>query len=47
MDTTAKINDAMIDSLLGNAKTQEDLFGPDGILKQLSKRFIERLLKLR
>jgi len=35
----------MIDELLGNAKTQEDLFGRDGILKQLSKQLMERLLE--
>ena len=39
------ISDEMIDSMLGGAKTQDDLFGPDGIVKQISKRFMERLLK--
>ncbi len=39
-----EINDDMLDSLIGNAKTQDDLFGPDGILKTLSKRLMERML---
>jgi putative transposase len=40
------INDEMLDELLGNAKTQDDLFGKDGILKQLSKQLMERLLEM-
>ena len=39
------ISDEMIDELLGNAKTQDDLFGKDGLMKQISKRFMERLLE--
>ena len=39
-----EINDDMLDSLIGNAKTQDDLFGPDGIIKALSKRLMERML---
>lgn len=39
------ISDEMIDQLLGTAKTQEDLFGQDGIVKQITKRFMERLLQ--
>jgi len=41
------ISDEAIDELLGNTniKTQDDLFGKDGILKQLSKRLMERLLE--
>lgn len=39
------ISDEMIDQMLGNAKTQDDLFGADGIVKQISKRFMERLLQ--
>lgn len=39
------ISDEMLDNILGNAKTQDDLFGPDGIVKQISKRFMERLLE--
>jgi putative transposase len=39
------ISDEMIDEILGNAKTQDDLFGKEGIMKQISKRFIERLLE--
>ena len=40
-----EINDEMLDSLIGNAKTQDDLFGPDGIVKTLSKRLMERMLE--
>jgi putative transposase len=40
------INNEMLDELLGNAKTQDDLFGKDGILKQLSKQLMERLLDM-
>ena len=40
------IREEMLDELLGAARTQEDLFGKDGLLKQLSKRFMERLLEL-
>ena len=40
------INDEMLDELLGNAKTQDDLFGKDGLLKQLSKQLMERLLEM-
>jgi putative transposase len=40
------IRDEMLDELLGSAKTQDDLFGKDGIVKQISKRFMERLLEM-
>ena len=41
------IRDEILDELLGSReiKTQDDLFGQDGILKQLSKRLMERLLE--
>jgi putative transposase len=39
------IREEMLDELLGNAKTQDDLFGKDGILKQLSKQLMERVLE--
>jgi len=31
---TTNISDDMLDALLGNAKTQNDLFGQDGLLKR-------------
>ena len=40
------ISDEMLDELLGSAKTEDDLFGKDGIVKQISKRFMERLLEM-
>ena len=36
----------MLDELLGDAKTQDDLFGKDWLIKQISKRFMERLLEM-
>lgn len=41
------IREELIDELLGSkeVKTQDDLFGKDGLLKQLSKRLMERLLE--
>lgn len=41
------IREEVIDELLGSrdVKTQDDLFGKDGILKQLSKQLMERLLE--
>lgn len=40
------ISNEILDELLGNAKTQDDLFGKDGIIKQISARFMERLLEM-
>lgn len=40
------ISNEMLDELLGSAKTQDDLFGKDGIIKQISARFMERLLEM-
>jgi len=37
------ITNDMLDELIGNAKTQEDVFGKDGLLKTLSKRLLERI----
>jgi putative transposase len=41
------IRDEIIDELLGSKeiKTQDDLFGQEGLLKQLSKQLMERLLE--
>jgi putative transposase len=40
------ISNEILDELLGGAKTQDDLFGKDGVIKQISKRFMERLLEM-
>src|SRR6185312_2403456 len=45
-DKRMNLSDAMIDQLLGETKTQDDLFGKDGLIKQISKRFMERLLEM-
>ena len=39
------ITNDILDELIGNAKTQEDLFGKDGVLKTLSKQLVERMLQ--
>ena len=39
------IRDELLDELLGDKKTAEDLFGQEGLLKNLSKRLMERLLE--
>ena len=40
-----KISDKVLDELLGDTKTEEDLFGKNGLIKTLSKRLIERILE--
>jgi putative transposase len=45
MAEQAEVRDEIIDELLGSAKTSEDLFGKEGLLKNLSKRLMERLLE--
>jgi putative transposase len=45
MATQETVRDEIIDELLGNTKNAEDLFGKDGLLKNLSKRLMERLLE--
>lgn len=39
------ISDKVLDELLGDAKTQEDIFGKEGLIKTLSKRLVERALE--
>jgi putative transposase len=39
------ISNKMLDELIGDATTQEDVFGKDGLLKVLAKRLIERMLE--
>ena len=38
------VTNDILDELIGNAKTQEDLFGNEGVIKDLSKKLIERVL---
>lgn len=40
-----KISDEILDNLIGDAKTEKDLFGKGGLIKTLSKRLIERMLE--
>lgn len=39
------VRDEIIDELLGSTKSAEDLFGQEGLLKNLTKRLMERLLE--
>ena len=39
------ITNDILDELLGNAKTGNDLFGKDGVLKDLSRQLVERMLQ--
>jgi transposase-like protein len=39
------LSDEILDQLIGNAKTQEDVFGKNGIMKMVSKRLIERMMQ--
>jgi len=39
------ISNDIIDQLIGQAKTEEDVFGKEGLLKQLTKQIIERILE--
>ena len=45
MAARVSLNDEILDELLGDSKSAEDLFGKDGLLKSLSKRLMERLLE--
>ena len=38
------IRDELITELLGEAKSSDDVFGPDGLLKELKKRLLETML---
>jgi hypothetical protein len=40
MEEPVKLSDDLIDGLLGNTKTPEDLFGKEGLLKNLTKRLM-------
>ena len=40
-----KRRDELLDELLGGAKTQEEIFGPNGVIKRLMGALVERALK--
>lgn len=40
-----KISDELLDELIGESKTANDIFGKDGLVKSISKRLIERMLE--
>lgn len=40
-----QLSNAMVDQLLDGCETADDLFGPEGLLKALSKRLLERMLE--
>ena len=39
------ISDKILDELIGDAKTADEVFGKDGLVKALSKRLVERMLE--
>ena len=39
------ISDELLDELIGDAKTEKDVFGKGGLIKMLSKRLVERILE--
>lgn len=39
------ISDKVLDELIGSSKTEKDVFGKGGLIKNLSKRIIERMLE--
>ena len=41
----ANIPTEIIDQLIGDAKTEEDVFGKEGLLKQITKQLLERILE--
>lgn len=45
MTGAKQVSDEMLDELLGNTQSAEDLFGRGGLLKNLTKRLMERLLE--
>lgn len=45
MDKAKEIRPELLDELLQGVKTQEEMFGRDGLLKRLSGRLVERALK--
>lgn len=44
-DEKMAITNDILDELIGNAKSQDDLFGKDGVIKGLSKQLMERMLQ--
>jgi transposase-like protein len=42
--TTSQFSEKLLDDLIGNAKTSEDVFGPDGLLRTLQKALLNRML---
>jgi putative transposase len=40
-----KRQDELLDELLGGAKTQEEIFGPNGVIKRLTGALVERALR--
>jgi transposase-like protein len=45
MNKLMAITNDILDELIGNAKSQDDLFGKNGVVKGLSKQLMERMLQ--
>lgn len=41
---TSKLTDSLIDELVKNCKTAEDVLGDNGVVKEITKRLLERML---
>ena len=41
-----QLPDEVVDEVLAGAKTEEEIFGPDGVFGQLTKRLVERALEV-
>jgi putative transposase len=45
MDKSKRIRPELLDELLEGVSTQEDMFGPEGLIKQLTGKLVEKVLK--
>src|SRR5919107_2388224 len=45
LDERPELSDELIDELLAGARTAEEIAGPDGLLRQLTRRLLERALE--
>ena len=45
-DLRRQLPDDVVDELLAGARTEEEIFGPGGVLSQLTKRLVERALEV-
>jgi len=41
---TSRLNDSLIDKLVKNCETADDVLGDNGVVKEITKRLLERML---